>query len=302
MELPQFIDYLGYLQFVPTCVLNTPVDYTRYNRYMNQQGSYANIPFGESVKKTLKDFGIGALCGGLYVIQMIYFPVKYMKTDEFFERGYLYVMYYSFWAIALIKCKYYFAWKFSQLSVHMSGVSYEPNTKGDQFLGVQVCNPWEIESTIHIRDKISNWNMAVQEWLRKCVYDRLTLSKGTAQLVTFVISAFWHGMYGGYYLSFLFWFMQLYASGLIFKFSERKDHPLMKLYSAFKPINFYVIWFIWNYLFTHNGAYFHLLETSSGIRFVSFLNYFNLIIIISCIIIFTFLTKQKKQRPSAKPD
>lgn len=81
MELPQFIDYLGYLQFVPTCVLNTPVDYNKYNRYMNQQGNFANIPFGESVKKTFKDFGIGAFCGGLYVIQMIYFPVSYMKTD-----------------------------------------------------------------------------------------------------------------------------------------------------------------------------------------------------------------------------
>lgn len=134
------------------------------------------------------------------------------------------------------------------------------------------------------------------------MYDRLTLSKGTAQLVTFVISAFWHGMYGGYYLSFFFWFMQLYASGLIFKFSERKDHPLMKLYDSFKPFNFWLIWFIWNYLFTHNGAYFHLLDASSGWRFISYCSYFNLIIIISCIVVFTFIPKQKKQKPSEKSE
>lgn len=162
VQLPSFIDYLGYLQFVPTCILNTPVDYARYNRYFNQEGSFGNIPLDGSIKKTLKDLGIGGLCGGLYVIQMLYFPINYMKTDEFYTQGRLYVYFYTFWAIALIKCKYYFAWKFSMLSVHMSGVSYEPKAEGDQFLGVQVCNPWEIESTIHIRDKISNWNMAVQ--------------------------------------------------------------------------------------------------------------------------------------------
>jgi hypothetical protein len=40
-------------------------------------------------------------------------------------------------------------------------------------------------------------------------------------------------MYGGYYLSFFFWFLQLYASGLIFKFSENTSHPIIKLYKKY---------------------------------------------------------------------
>jgi hypothetical protein len=75
---------------------------------------------------------------------MLYFPIGYMKGDEFLTRGLLYITFYSFWAIWLIKFKYYLAWKLSMLPIHICGVSYAPNAEGDQFLGVQTCNPWEI--------------------------------------------------------------------------------------------------------------------------------------------------------------
>jgi len=48
------------------------------------------------------------------------------------------------------------------IPIHFCGVSYQPNKGGDQFLGVQTCNPWTIETTIHIREKINNWNITVQ--------------------------------------------------------------------------------------------------------------------------------------------
>lgn len=37
------------------------------------------------------------------------------------------------------------------MSIHASGISYDPSNKTDSFLGVQTCNPWEIETTFHIR-------------------------------------------------------------------------------------------------------------------------------------------------------
>lgn len=80
-QLPSFIDYIGYLQFVPTCILNTPVDYTKYDKYIKQEGVFAAIPFLDSLKKTLKDLVYGAICGGFYLIQMLYFPVNYMKEE-----------------------------------------------------------------------------------------------------------------------------------------------------------------------------------------------------------------------------
>ena len=85
-----------------------------------------------------------------------------MNHVDFLNRGLLFILFYSFCAICLIKCKYYFAWKLSMIPIHFCGVSYQPDKGGDQFLGVQTCNPWTIETTIHIREKINNWNITVQ--------------------------------------------------------------------------------------------------------------------------------------------
>jgi lysophospholipid acyltransferase len=143
VELPSFIDFIGYLQFVPTCILNTPVDYTKYDKYIKQEGMFASIPFLDSVKKTVRDLLYGLACGGFYLVQMLYFPVNYMKDPEFFSRGVIFIVAYSFTSICLIKFKYYLAWKLSMLPIHLCGVSYQPTTNGgDQFLGVQTCNPW----------------------------------------------------------------------------------------------------------------------------------------------------------------
>lgn len=88
---------------------------------------------------------------------------------------------FSFFSVTTLKMKYYFAWKFSQGAVHASGVSYRllpKKNEGDSenqigdFKGIQTCNPEVIETTKHIRVKISNWNMSCQEWLRKSIYER----------------------------------------------------------------------------------------------------------------------------------
>jgi lysophospholipid acyltransferase len=49
--------------------------------------------------------------------------------------------------------------------------------------------------------------MKTNVWLRECIYKRVT-PKGkkpgnTSQMITFFTSAFWHGIAGGYYLTFL---------------------------------------------------------------------------------------------------
>lgn len=53
----------------------------------------------------------------------------------------------------------------------------------------------------NLRDAISNWNMGTNQWLRLIVYERVPKKYGT--LLTFSLSALWHGFYPGYYLTFI---------------------------------------------------------------------------------------------------
>lgn len=43
-------------------------------------------------------------------------------------------------------------------AVHASGVSFD----GKSFDRINTINPWVFESTIHVREKLSNWNISVQ--------------------------------------------------------------------------------------------------------------------------------------------
>jgi hypothetical protein len=95
--------------------------------------------------------------------------------------------------------------------------------------------------------------------------------------------------------------MMLYVSGLIFKFSERKDHPLMKLYLQFQPFSYWAAWILWNFLFTHFGLYFHILEASRGFEILLYLKFSTVGFVFALIIIFTFFLKSKKSRSKETP-
>nr|XP_022289146.1 lysophospholipid acyltransferase 7-like [Crassostrea virginica] len=54
------------------------------------------------------------------------------------------------------------------------------------------------------KEGLRSWNMTVQYWLAAYCHHRLPHSlKAYRVAITMTISAFWHGIYPGYYLSFL---------------------------------------------------------------------------------------------------
>lgn len=136
--------------------------------------------------------------------------------------------------------------------------------------------------------------MAVQQWLRKCVYERLPFSKATGAMVTFIVSAFWHGFYEGYYIGFILWFIQIHVAGLIFKWSRNKSNPLMMWYNRTKPVTYIIIWVFWNYMFMHIALYFQVMEYRICLNLFAYFKYFCPVILLTLLVIFTILVGQQK--------
>ena len=95
------------------------------------------------------------------------------------------------------RLKYYFAWKVAEGACVWGGFGWDDKTK--EWDGVSNMNILGFELAGSIRDLSRNWNMNTQKWLQNCVYDRT----GGSMLMTYGVSAFWHGFYPGYYLFFL---------------------------------------------------------------------------------------------------
>ena len=59
-----------------------------------------------------------------------------------------------------------------------------------------------------MKEIFENWNIQTQLWLKRIGYDRLPTGK---TLGVFVLSAFWHGFYPGYYITFVLCACFVYA-------------------------------------------------------------------------------------------
>lgn len=102
------------------------------------------------------------------------------------------------------------------------------------------------------------WNMTVQYWLAVFIYKRV---KQFRVAITMLTSAFWHGVYPGYYLCLLTVPFVLMAEGSMDKALRRDATPQgQALYD-------WVCWVIKMQAFSYMGMAFYLLRIEETITF-----------------------------------
>ena len=155
-----------------------------------------------------------ALIGLVWILLFLKFAGWYnsglVLGDQYMTYGFLRRV----WILEMLgfstRMKYYGVWYLTEGSCILSGLGYKgvnPKTNKVDWDRLQNVNPWGIESAQNSRAYLENWNMNTNHWLRNYMYLRVT-PKGKkpgfrASLATFVTSAFWHGFYPGYYLTFV---------------------------------------------------------------------------------------------------
>lgn len=114
---------------------------------------------------------------------------------------------YSFWymmmATTAVRFKYYFAWLMADAICNCSGFGfngYERDGVTPRWDMVSNIDVWAFEFGTNFRNCINAWNTGTNRWLRMVVFERVPKRFGT--VLTFSLSALWHGFYPGYYITF----------------------------------------------------------------------------------------------------
>lgn len=153
---------------------------------------------------------------------------SFIPEDDFIENtSFIYKFWFMSMSTTIIRFKYYHAWLLSDAICNNSGLGFngyekDGNPKWDLISNINVIafevkltlNHWFEHRNLHsifwfslmqlatnLRDAISSWNLGTNRWLRLVVYERVPKKYGT--LLTFSLSALWHGFYAGYYLTFV---------------------------------------------------------------------------------------------------
>ena len=145
------------------------------------------------------------------------------ETSIWHKMGYI-------WAFMVVsKLPYYAGWLLAESSTIACGMGRgiswlappDINNAGlnKKWIGASTVAVVGVESSRNFVEVTRSWNYSTSGWLRHYVY--LRVHKKYATVVTFFVSALWHGFYPGYYISFMGAALHTIFGRLLFKYMDK---------------------------------------------------------------------------------
>jgi hypothetical protein len=210
-ELPSLLEYFGYM-FCFTCILAGPAyEYSDYlsavdgSAFRKNKGDAKSSPnlIVSSFIASLRRVVASLVSMVLYLKVGPIVGIKYMYDPAFMAaHSHVYNMIFCVFSIGFDKMKYYFVWKMAEASCILAGFGFEGYDESGKVIGwkgVENIDIMNFELGSNVQSRTRHWNKRTQGWLERYVYNRTNKSLA----ITYFISAFWHGLYPGYFLFFL---------------------------------------------------------------------------------------------------
>ena len=196
---------------------------------MRSEGRYKNIP--STVSATLKRLSQIVLLIVASIILNSYWYDKYYLTPEFGALAPIPKVLTMVALLLLMMSTYLIGFCFMECGPIASGLSFngydaEGNARHDLVKSVDLMG---LVTSTQVKEFLSSWNISVHEWLKNYVYLRQLSSKNQsrakAALVSFMVSAIWHGFYPGFFHFFFWAFVLDYWNKLASKVIAQSGFP-----------------------------------------------------------------------------
>ncbi|KAI6189287.1 Lysophospholipid acyltransferase 7 [Aphelenchoides besseyi] len=170
----------------------------------------------------------------LLVVMSYFAPVKILQMEESGDYHVLHLFFLSALAFIYLRMRIYSAWMVSESICAISGIGiYPTNQRSEPGAGpkreldtneqvtaydtatIDNLDIPNVENSNGFRSGMRAWNRTVQFWLANFVYKRS--AKSIRMPYTMFVSAFWHGVHPGYFMSFLTIPLCTAAEDILFK-------------------------------------------------------------------------------------
>lgn len=116
------------------------------------------------------------------------------------------------------------------------------------------------------------------------------------QLYVFLVSAFWHGFYAAYYISFFLWFLQIHMQSLTFKYFKSGKPLLARLYKASGIVGNIVLSALVMLIWSHNATYLLILDGHYCLQLMRSVYFVPQIILVALTVVFTVLPAPRESK------
>ncbi|TDL29602.1 MBOAT-domain-containing protein [Rickenella mellea] len=220
-KYPSLLEFLGYSFYFPGFLVGPYLEYATYMDLVNEtlftthNGEVAQKSSGRRVPKGRKrvayrKMAMGLTYLGLFVLLNPKFNYSMVLEDSFAKKSFMYRIIYFQIGGFFERTKYYAIWTLTEGASILTGLGFTGFSPSGASLweGAANVNIRLIEFAPNFKVLLDSWNMKTNVWLRECMYKRVTPAGKKpgfrSSMLTFATSAFWHGIAGGYYLTFLF--------------------------------------------------------------------------------------------------
>ncbi|XP_022105774.1 lysophospholipid acyltransferase 2-like [Acanthaster planci] len=211
---PRFLEFWSYifspqgLLVGPICYFSNYVDFIQGNNFIrkvkNESGEERIVYEEPSSMRAVTMKSLFALfCAVILMTTVPKVPImgnisaEVLKSSSILYRlGYLLV------SVEVAKSKYFFGWMWADAICNAAGLGfagYDENGRPD-WSGVQNVDVIGFQTATSLKTLIDSWNITCAMWLKYVCFDRVPSHK---RFLTFVLSAFWHGFYPGYFATFI---------------------------------------------------------------------------------------------------
>lgn len=218
-HVPSLLEFLSFILFPGNITIGPSFEYADYKMFA-EGSAISPPPYAAGVSKLLQ--------GLFYFVAHTAIHMKYpcgalLTNPQFFKTGTWLHRYGVMWiALAGVRFKYYFGWKIAEGAACMGGIGYngtDKTTGAHKWDRVENISVISYETSQSLRNSSQCWNKTTNLWLRRYVYDRAPASVNL--YFTYLVSAFWHGFYPGYYM----FFLSVAAATMVHRQVRRKIRP-----------------------------------------------------------------------------
>uniref|UniRef100_A0A4W3HMV3 Membrane bound O-acyltransferase domain containing 1 n=1 Tax=Callorhinchus milii TaxID=7868 RepID=A0A4W3HMV3_CALMI len=164
---------------------------------------YRTLPDPSPLRAVVQKVAITVVCALLFLSISKKFPISYVSDENFVrEASFFSRISYLIISINAVRPKYYFAWTLADAINNAAGYGFNGIDENGNFRWdlISNLNIWNIETATSFKMCLDNWNIQTLFWLKSICYDRLSNYRIP---LTLMLSAVWHGVYPGYYFTFI---------------------------------------------------------------------------------------------------
>ncbi|KAJ1808787.1 Lysophospholipid acyltransferase [Coemansia sp. RSA 2523] len=210
-RVPGVLEYLGYVFFFAGFSVGPAFELATYRKMIALDDTRARRQLPRRAYRKLLE---GAFWMVIYVAYSNVYTYQAMTKPQFYaHRSLLSSALYMCTTGLVVRSAYYTAWKMGEGACILAGLGFDGyDAHGAvQWMDIANVHVRGVELGSSLRQLIDSWNVGTNTWLRHHVYLRISrtpadgarASSTRATVLTFLVSAWWHGFYPGYYLTFV---------------------------------------------------------------------------------------------------